>query len=272
MEYFICFYKFAQYNIDCMKKILLTLMLLSSYSVFAQEYVKVFDDKEMDYYAYSQCEQDKDDNYLLWTKQVIKKEQLTKLRNRMVIEMQSNKFMALSYIVQLFKYDFENKRYCVASLVYYNADGRVIYEDNDILHLWKYIQPETYVDSYYQVAKRFANSPSQTSKTISYTGKVYDVVEQMPSFLGGNEALMKFIKDNITYPDPEACVQGRVVVKFIVERDGSISHAQIARSLDPIFDKEALRVVNNMPKWIPGKQNGKTVRVSYNVPVSFRMD
>ncbi|MBQ2590038.1 MAG: energy transducer TonB, partial [Prevotella sp.] len=54
--------------------------------------------------------------------------------------------------------------------------------------------------------------------------------------------------------------------------DGSISHAQIARSLDPIFDKEALRVVNNMPKWIPGKQNGKTVRVSYNVPVSFRMD
>ena len=94
----------------------------------------------------------------------------------------------------------------------------------------------------------------------------------MPSFPGVNEAFMKFIKDNITYPDPEACVQGRVVVKFIVERDGSISHAQIARSLDPIFDKEALRVVNNMPKWIPGKQNGKTVRVSYNVPVSFRMD
>ena len=253
-----------------MKMIFALLLLLSSYTAYAQEYVKVFDDKEMDYYAYSQCDKDEQDNYMLWTKQVIKPEQLQSWRKRLVIEMQSNDFMALSYIVQLFKFDFENKRYCIASLVYHNADGKVIYEDNDILSLWRYIQPETYIEKYYQVARRYANSQSKTSKQSDYTGKVYDVVEQMPSFPGGNEALMKFIKDNITYPDPEACVQGRVVVKFIVERDGSISHAQIARSLDPIFDKEALRVVNNMPKWIPGKQNGKTVRVSYNVPVSFR--
>ena len=115
------------------------------------------------------------------------------------------------------------------------------------------------------------NAPSQTSKTFLYTGKVYDVVEQMPSFPGGNEALMKFIKENIIWPDVEVYVQGRVVVKFIVERDGSISHTQIVRSLDPRFDKEALRVVNNMPKLNPGKQNGKTIRVSYNVPVSFRV-
>ena len=253
-----------------MKTIFALLLLLSSYTASAHEYVKVFDDKELDYYAYSQCDKDEQDNYMLWTKQVIKPEQLQSWRKRLVIEMQSNDFMALSYIVQLFKFDFENKRYCIASLVYHNADGKVIYEDNDILSLWRYIQPETYIEKYYQVARRYANSQSKTSKQSDYTGKVYDVVEQMPSFPGGNEALMKFIKDNITYPDPEACVQGRVVVKFIVERDGSISHAQIARSLDPIFDKEALRVVNNMPKWIPGKQNGKTVRVSYNVPVSFR--
>ena len=253
-----------------MKMIFALLLLLSSYTAYAQEYVKVFDDKEMDYYAYSQCDKDEQDNYMLWTKQVIKPEQLQSWRKRLVIEMQSNDFMALSYIVQLFKFDFENKRYCIASLVYHNADGKVIYEDNDILSLWRYIQPETYIEKYYQVAKRYANSQSKTSKQSDYTGKVYDVVEQMPSFPGGNEALMKFIKDNITYPDPEACVQGRVVVKFIVERDGSISHAQVTRSIDPLFDKEALRVVNNMPKWIPGKQNGKTVRVSYNVPVSFR--
>lgn len=255
-----------------MKTLFAFLLLLFSYTVSAQEYVKVFDDKEMDYYAYSQCEQDKGGNYLLWTKQVIKKEQLATLRKRMVMEMHSNKFMALSYIVQLFKYDFENKRYCIASLVYYDADGRVIYEDENLLPLWKYIQPETYIDSFYQVARRFANSPSQTSKTTVHTGIVYDVVEQMPSFPGGNEAMMNFIKENLTYPKSETCIQGRVVVKFIVERDGSISHAQIARSLDPIFDKEALRVVNNMPNWNPGMQNGKIVRVSYCIPISFRLD
>lgn len=253
-----------------MKTIFALLLLLSSYTASAQEYVKVFDDKEMDYYAYSQCDKDEQDNYMLWTKQVIKPEQLQSWRKRLVIEMQSNDFMALSYIVQLFKFDFENKRYCIASLVYHNADGKVIYEDNDILSFWRYIQPETFVEKYFQVAKRFANSQSKTSKQSDYTGKVYDVVEQMPSFPGGNEALMNFIKENITWPDVQDCVQGRVVVKFIVERDGSISHAQIARSLDPLFDKEALRVVNNIPKWNPGKQNGKTVRVSYNVPVSFR--
>lgn len=253
-----------------MKMIFALLLLLSSYTAYAQEYVKVFDDKEMDYYAYSQCDKDEQDNYMLLTKQVIKPEQLQSWRKRLVIEMQSNKFMALSYIVQLFKFDFENKRYCIASLVYHNSDGKVIYEDNDILSFWRYIQPETFVEKYFQVAKRYANSQSKTSKQSDYTGKVYDVVEQMPSFPGGNEALMNFIKENITWPDVQDYVQGRVVVKFIVERDGSISYAQIARSLDPLFDKEALRVVNNMPKWNPGKQNGKTVRVSYNVPVSFR--
>lgn len=254
-----------------MRKILFVLLLfLLPVITYAQEYVKVFDDKEIDYYAYSQCEKDEQDNYMLWTKQVIKPEQLQSWRKRLVIEMQSNNFMALSYIVQLFKFDFENKRYCIASLIYHNSDGKVIYEDNDILSFWRYIQPETFVEKYFQVAKRYANSQSKTSKQSDYTGKVYDVVEQMPSFPGGNEALMNFIKEKIIWPDVQDYVQGRVVVKFIVERDGSISHAQIARSLDPLFDKEALRVVNNMPKWNPGKQNGKTVRVSYNVPVSFR--
>lgn len=254
-----------------MKTLFILLLLLSSYSVSAQEYVKVFDDKEIDYYAYSPCEKDEQDHYMLWTKMVIKPEYLTTWRRRMMIETQSNHYMTLSYIVQLLKYDFEYKRYSVGSLAYYNSEGKLIFEDNEILPLWKYIQPETYIERFFQVAKQFVNAQSQTPRKKDYTGKVYDVVEQMPSFPGGNEALMKFIKDNITYPDPEACVQGRVVVKFIVERDGSISHAQIARSLDPIFDKEALRVVNNMPKWIPGKQNGRTVRVAYNVPVSFRL-
>ena len=103
--------------------------------------------------------------------------------------------------------------------------------------------------------------------------KVFDVVEQMPSFPGGNSALMKFLNENIHYPvvAQENGVQGRVVVSFVVERDGHITDVQIARSVDPSLDKEAQRVVKSMPKWIPGKQNGSAVRVKFNVPVSFRL-
>lgn len=103
--------------------------------------------------------------------------------------------------------------------------------------------------------------------------KVFDVVEQMPSFPGGDGALMEFLSKNIKYPvvAQENGVQGRVVVSFVVERDGSITDVKVARSVDPSLDKEAVRVVKSMPNWIPGKQNGSSVRVKYNVPVSFRL-
>lgn len=100
--------------------------------------------------------------------------------------------------------------------------------------------------------------------------KVYEVVEQMPSFPGGQEALMTYINHNIKYPD-EDCGQGRVIVSFIVEKDGSITNATIRRSVDPAFDREALRVISSMPKWIPGKNNGRNVRVRFNVPVQFKL-
>lgn len=103
--------------------------------------------------------------------------------------------------------------------------------------------------------------------------KVFDVVEQMPSFPGGQGALMQYLANNIKYPvvAQENGVQGRVVVSFVVERDGSITDVQVVRSVDPSLDREAQRVVKSMPKWIPGKQNGQAVRVKYNVPVSFRL-
>ena len=104
--------------------------------------------------------------------------------------------------------------------------------------------------------------------------KVFDVVEQMPEFPGGPAALMKWIGDNIKYPAiaEENGIQGRVVCTFIVERDGSVTDVQIARSIDPSLDKEAVRVLKKMPKWNPGKLNGKAVRVKYTVPVTFRLD
>ena len=103
--------------------------------------------------------------------------------------------------------------------------------------------------------------------------KVFDVVEEMPSFPGGQGALMSYLASNIKYPvvAQENGVQGRVIVSFVVERDGSISDVRVARSVDPSLDREAQRVVNSMPRWKPGKQNGSAVRVKYTVPVVFRL-
>ncbi len=103
--------------------------------------------------------------------------------------------------------------------------------------------------------------------------KVFDVVEQMPSFPGGPSALMQYLASNIKYPvvAEENGVQGRVIVTFVVEKDGSITDVRVVKSVDPSLDKEATRVVKSMPKWIPGKQNGSAVRVKYTVPVTFRL-
>ena len=103
--------------------------------------------------------------------------------------------------------------------------------------------------------------------------KVFTVVEQMPMFPGGDPALMGYLRDNIHYPTvaAENGVQGRVVVGFVVERDGSITDVNIIRSVDPSLDREAMRVVKSMPRWTPGKQNGSAVRVKYQVPVTFRL-
>lgn len=103
--------------------------------------------------------------------------------------------------------------------------------------------------------------------------KVFDIVEQMPAFPGGPVELMKWLGSHVQYPAiaQENGVQGKVIVAFVVERDGSITDVNVVRSVDPSLDKEAARVVRSMPKWIPGKQNGASVRVKYNVPVTFRL-
>lgn len=106
------------------------------------------------------------------------------------------------------------------------------------------------------------------------SNRVYDVVEQMPSFPGGISGLRTYLNQNIRYPAEaqENCVQGRVVVSFVVGKDGHISDVTVLRSVDPSLDKEAVRVVRNMPRWTPGKQGGEPVKVRYNVPVSFRLN
>ena len=109
--------------------------------------------------------------------------------------------------------------------------------------------------------------------TTSDNEKVYQVVGQQPNFPGGKEELFKYLAYNMIYPADAAKnkVEGRVLVTFVIEHDGSISNVNVVNSVYPLLDKEAIRVVSEMPKWIPGKANGKTVRVKYTIPITFRL-
>lgn len=102
----------------------------------------------------------------------------------------------------------------------------------------------------------------------------YTVVEAMPSFPGGEAEMVKFISENLRYPvvAQEAGIQGRVTLRFVVSKTGTIENITVIRSLDPSCDKEAIRVVKSMPKWTPGKQNGLPVNVYFNLPISFKLN
>ncbi|HNX88154.1 MAG TPA: TonB family protein [Paludibacteraceae bacterium] len=103
--------------------------------------------------------------------------------------------------------------------------------------------------------------------------KVFEVVEQPPSFPGGDAALMEYLNNNISYPTiaQENSIQGKVTCSFVVGKDGSIQDVRVERSVDASLDKEAVRVIRSMPKWIPGRQGGNAVKVKYYLPVSFRL-
>ena len=115
----------------------------------------------------------------------------------------------------------------------------------------------------------FMTSTAQTKKN----EMVFDVVEVMPQFPGGQIAMLQYLMKNIKYPEQavKEGIQGRVTVRFIVEKDGSISDVKPVLSVHPLLNKEAVRVVKSMPKWTPGKQNGKPVRVRFNLPVMFKL-
>lgn len=118
-----------------------------------------------------------------------------------------------------------------------------------------------------------STGPAVVVEEVVEEEQIFQVVEEMPSFPGGDAECMRFLNKNIKYPTiaQENGIQGRVILQFVVNKDGSIVDVVVVRSVDPYLDKEAVRVVNMMPKWKPGKQRGKPVRVKFTLPVTFRL-
>ncbi|MDR2533910.1 MAG: TonB family protein [Tannerellaceae bacterium] len=116
-------------------------------------------------------------------------------------------------------------------------------------------------------------APAAAQEEEESSQEIFAIVEEMPQYPGGDSEMLKFLSSNLKYPiiAQENGVTGRVTVGFVINRDGSIVDATVVRGVDPSLDKEALRVVNSMPKWSPGKQRGKPVRVKFTVPVTFRL-
>ncbi len=115
---------------------------------------------------------------------------------------------------------------------------------------------------------------AQVKNQPNISQEVYDVVEEMPVFPGGIQGMIKFLSENISYPKEaqKKKISGRVIISFVVEKNGSVSEVQTERSLYPSLDEEAVRVVKSMPNWTPGKQGGQVVRVKYTLPVTFSLD
>ena len=115
---------------------------------------------------------------------------------------------------------------------------------------------------------------AQVKNQPNISQEVYDVVEEMPVFPGGIQGMIKFLSENISYPKEaqKKKISGRVLVSFVVEKNGSVSEVQTERSLYPSLDEEAVRVVKSMPNWTPGKQGGQVVRVKYTLPITFSLD
>ena len=118
----------------------------------------------------------------------------------------------------------------------------------------------------------FANPQTKTASTEG-NKKVYETVEQLPEFPGGMEAMIAFLSQNVHYPETAAKnnIEGRVIVRFIVDETGQINNISVARSVNEELDAEAIRVVKSLPKFIPGRQDGKPVPVWYNLPIIFKL-
>lgn len=119
----------------------------------------------------------------------------------------------------------------------------------------------------------FTTVSAQKTVVAQKNQQVFDVVEQMPEYPGGMQALLNYLMENVKYPEDaeKQKIEGRVIAVFVVETDGSISNVEVVKPVFPSLDAEAVRVLSGMPKWTPGMQSGKVVRVKYTVPINFQL-
>ena len=125
-----------------------------------------------------------------------------------------------------------------------------------------------------QTTQRQSASQTTLKEEVVKDDKIYETVDQMPGYPNGMAGIMQYLSENVRYPATaqENGIQGRVLVRFVINTDGSVTDAKVIRSVDPDLDKEAVRVVSSMTKWRPGKLNGKAVRVAYTLPIMFRLE
>ena len=119
----------------------------------------------------------------------------------------------------------------------------------------------------------FTTVSAQKTVVAQKNQQVFDVVEQMPEYPGGIQALLDYLMENVKYPEDaeKQKIEGRVIAVFVVETDGSISNVEVVKPVFPSLYAEAVRVLSGMPKWTPGRQSGKVVRVKYTVPINFQL-
>ena len=122
--------------------------------------------------------------------------------------------------------------------------------------------------------KKVENKTSEVAVASNEQDEILPVADELPMFPGGMQEMIKFLQQEIKYPEEamEKKIQGRVVVQFVVNKDGSICNDTVVRSIDPLLDAEAVRVIHSMPNWEPGKQDGQPVRVRFTMPISFKLN
>jgi protein TonB len=128
---------------------------------------------------------------------------------------------------------------------------------------------------FFSVSYVFGQNATDTTKNSSESiGQVFTIVENMPKFPGGDSSMFKFIKENLKFPyaDDKKLIKKFVYISFTIDKDGSVVDVKLLKGVQPDWDAEALRVVRLMPKWIPGTQNGRSVKVQFNLPIAFRVD
>lgn len=179
----------------------------------------------------------------------------------------------LSYFLILKEFDTEKKQSRDIATYIYRKDGVLIDKETNEYGEFEYIVPNSVEEDLLNFVSNQMDKKTAVNEEKDSDENIYDVVEQMPAFQGGQGALLSFLSTTVKYPAEAQAngIQGRVTVSFVIEEDGSLTDARVTRSVDPALDKEALRVINSMPKWIPGKENGRNVRVRFNAPVQFKL-